>query len=72
MKKLFVIGNGFDIQHGIASKYSDFHANLRSVYMDKRLTDLSFSDFTPWRYTVPKSRGILGKYETKNNCGNCG
>ena len=31
-KKLFIIGNGFDIQHKIPSKYEDFHSFLKRYY----------------------------------------
>lgn len=31
-KKLFIIGNGFDIQHNIRSKYQDFHSFIRENY----------------------------------------
>jgi len=30
--KLFIIGNGFDIQHSIRSKYQDFHLYIREQY----------------------------------------
>ena len=63
MKKFFIIGNGFDIQHGIKSKYSDFHAFMRSIYMNEEIRDNSFNDFFPWCYAVPKSRGVLGKFD---------
>lgn len=29
MRKLFIIGNGFDIAHGLATKYSDFKIYLQ-------------------------------------------
>lgn len=32
MKKLFIIGNGFDIQHKIKSKYQDFHDFIKKYY----------------------------------------
>lgn len=32
MKKLFIIGNGFDIQHKIPSRYQDFHDFLKKQY----------------------------------------
>lgn len=63
LKKFFIIGNGFDIQHGIKSKYSDFHSFMRSMYVNKEIMDNSFNDFFPWRYSVPKSRGVLGKFD---------
>lgn len=31
-KKLFIIGNGFDIQHKISSKYEDFHKFIKNCY----------------------------------------
>lgn len=63
LKKFFIVGNGFDIQHGIKSKYSDFHSFMRSMYVNKQIEDNSFDDFFPWRYSVPKSRGVLGKFD---------
>lgn len=32
MKKLFIIGNGFDIDHGLKTKYSDFQDYLINTY----------------------------------------
>ena len=32
MKKLFIIGNGFDIAHGLPTKYSDFQNYLINKY----------------------------------------
>ena len=32
MKKLFIIGNGFDISHGIPSTYNDFKEYLKTTY----------------------------------------
>jgi len=31
MNRLFVIGNGFDLHHGIPSRYSDFGEYIQSV-----------------------------------------
>lgn len=40
MKILYIIGNGFDICHGINSKYSDYHEwlvkNDNSIYTSVR------------------------------------
>ena len=63
MKKLFIIGNGFDIQHGIKSKYQDFHNYLRELYMNENLKNKSFDDFSPWRYYIPRPRNILGHFD---------
>ncbi len=30
IKKLYIIGNGFDMQHGIKSKYSDFREYIET------------------------------------------
>ena len=32
MKRLFIIGNGFDMAHGLPTGYQDFHRYLRSEY----------------------------------------
>lgn len=34
MKSLFIIGNGFDLAHGIKSSYEDFHQYLKAEYPD--------------------------------------
>lgn len=34
MKKLFIIGNGFDRAHGLRTGYEDFHKYLRETYSD--------------------------------------
>lgn len=31
--------------------------------MNEEIRDNSYNDFFPWRYAVPKSRGILGKFD---------
>lgn len=33
MKKLFIIGNGFDLSHGIPSSYNDFKEYLKTTYV---------------------------------------
>ena len=37
-RSLYIIGNGFDIHHGIKSRYSDFRDYLRKI--DNSLYDL--------------------------------
>lgn len=32
MKKLFIIGNGFDISHGLPTRYCDFQTYLKKEY----------------------------------------
>lgn len=32
MRKLFIIGNGFDLAHGLPTRYSDFHRYLQETY----------------------------------------
>ena len=34
MKKLFIIGNGFDRAHGLRTGYEDFHKYLKETYYD--------------------------------------
>jgi len=34
MKSLFIIGNGFDLSHGLETKYEDFHKYLQTQYQD--------------------------------------
>lgn len=62
-KNLFIIGNGFDIAHGIPSKYSDFHKFLRSLYMTEKHVEMSYSSFDRWRYSVPRTDGLLGRFD---------
>ncbi len=62
-KNLFIIGNGFDIAHGIPSKYSDFQKYIRSLYLNKELIDKSYDGFSQWRYSVPRANNILGHFE---------
>lgn len=35
MKKMFLIGNGFDLAHRIPSSYDDFHNFLKEEYGDE-------------------------------------
>ncbi|MDE7238467.1 MAG: bacteriophage abortive infection AbiH family protein [Lachnospiraceae bacterium] len=66
MKKFFIIGNGFDIQHGVKSKYSDFHLFMRSLYVNDEIEAKSFDVFSTWRYSVPRTRGVLGKFDASD------
>ena len=36
MNKLFIIGNGFDLSHGLRTSYEDFHAYLNAKYPNAR------------------------------------
>ena len=62
-KNLFIIGNGFDIAHGIPSKYSDFQKYIRSLYMSDELIAKSYDITCPWKYSVPRTNNLLGHYE---------
>ncbi|SDL82134.1 Bacteriophage abortive infection AbiH [Sarcina sp. DSM 11001] len=64
-KNLFIIGNGFDIAHGIPSRYSDFQKYIRSLYMTEELIDKSYDSFTPWKYSVPRTNNINGHFDIK-------
>lgn len=47
MNKLFIIGNGFDLAHGLKTSYNDFRLYLISLlheYNEKYNTDFNFSD----------------------------
>lgn len=35
MKKLFIVGNGFDLAHGLKTSYEEFHKYLRLNYFYK-------------------------------------
>lgn len=39
MKKLFIIGNGFDRAHGLRTSYEDFHQYLKITYPDANEED---------------------------------
>lgn len=43
MKKLFIIGNGFDIAHGLHTSYEDFRQFLCEQYIDNEECDMIFS-----------------------------
>lgn len=45
--KLFIIGNGFDLHHGIASKYSDFASYLENI--DRATFDVAEEYLVPER-----------------------
>lgn len=46
MKKLFVIGNGFDLAHGLHTRYEDFHAYLKTAYPDAAEDDAYVPEFS--------------------------
>lgn len=49
MKSLFLIGNGFDLAHGIKTSYEDFHQYLKAQY-----PDVNGDEFTmPESTTIP-------------------
>jgi len=64
MKKFFIIGNGFDLQHNIKSRYQDFHAYFRSLYVTQRIEEFARFPVVPWRYSVPISHGMGGYYRS--------
>jgi len=55
--KLFILGNGFDISHKIACKYSDFYA-----YLDKNRTDILETMET--FYSVESDSDLWSDFET--------
>lgn len=42
MTKLFVLGNGFDLKHGLETSYGDFREYLRVKHpkLEKRITEI--------------------------------
>lgn len=44
MSNLFIIGNGFDLAHGMKTKYSDFKQFLINNYLDGKYIPYSFCD----------------------------
>lgn len=47
MVELFIIGNGFDLRHGMETKYSDFKSYLEQYYPDDyRMINALFADET--------------------------
>lgn len=62
-KNLFIIGNGFDIAHGIPTKYTDFQKYVRSLYMTNSLIDKSYSSTISWKYDVPRTKNLLGHFD---------
>lgn len=46
MGKLFIIGNGFDLAHGLKTSYEDFHKYLKDNYPNAKIND----------YLIPESR----------------
>ena len=61
MKNLFIIGNGFDIHHGINSRYSDYREWLKEYNFDLydklcRLYDSAEDDDDWWNSFEPQIR----------------
>ena len=44
MKKLFIIGNGFDRAHGLQTSYEDFHQYLKATYPNANEEDDQFPE----------------------------
>ena len=59
MASLFVIGNGFDIAHGIKSNYSDFRGYLIKTHQGVKVGD----DYVP---PVPEPT-LLSEYYDEND-----
>lgn len=55
MKKLFIIGNGFDLAHKMPTKYQDFHEYLKENYND----DDNFDFMIPSSVMGPKGEEIF-------------
>ncbi|WP_375104117.1 AbiH family protein [Paenibacillus sp. RS8] len=50
MNSLFIIGNGFDLAHGMKTSYEDFHEYLKENYP---ATKVSFGGYVPKSTTMP-------------------
>src|SRR5574344_2187135 len=48
MTNLFIIGNGFDIAHGMKTKYSDFRNFLIKTYLDGHYDEENFANIPQW------------------------
>lgn len=46
MSRLFIIGNGFDLAHGIPSKYEDFHKHLKDNYPNADDEEIKMPNWT--------------------------
>ena len=68
MRKLFIIGNGFDIHHGIKSKYSDFKKYLKNSNQDIfEIIDVYFDSDRFWN-DFEKSLGEFDAEQLIDNC----
>lgn len=47
MKKLFIIGNGFDKAHGLQTGYEDFHQYLKTTYPNANEEDEQLPEVSP-------------------------
>lgn len=55
MKKLYIIGNGFDCYHGLPSRYADFHLYVKENYPElleklDRYFDFRVDDYYLWSH----------------------
>lgn len=63
MKRLFIIGNGFDIAHGLSTRYSDFQNYLEENYLEA----LENYPTVPWSITMPDGDyGFINDNEVVN------
>lgn len=61
--RLYVIGNGFDIHHGIESKYWDFEKWVKKTYKDSSLIGLMDTFFSNNREFWGDIENALGEYD---------
>ena len=61
--RLYVIGNGFDIHHGIESKYWDFEKWVKKTYKDTSLIGLMDTFFSNDREFWADIENALGEYD---------
>lgn len=68
MKKLFIVGNGFDIHHGIQSKYSDFKKYLKNNNQEIVETIDGYFDNDYFWNDFEKSLGEFDADQLIDNC----
>lgn len=72
MSSLFIAGNGFDIAHGIPSKYSDFRACLIDAYpealklRDEKVFLEDFNDIDPYEFAAEILLNTMDKAAGEN------
>jgi len=59
MRSLFIIGNGFDLAHGIKTSYEDFHQYLQAEYPDANGDEFTMPEST----TMPDGSEYYGDEE---------